>query len=107
VVVRRFLAAVEVLCSHFNDAVETEDPRRPSCGCLAITREQPQSVRIRVLTVVSGVFDKFSDRIHNKLLEMRQCFADVPRTLAPQLETAYFTEENALSARKHDLLSVL
>jgi hypothetical protein len=38
---------------------------------------------------------------------MRQCFADVPRTLAPQLETAYFTEENALSARKHDLLSVL
>jgi hypothetical protein len=42
--------------------VETEDPRCPSCGCLAITREEPESVRIRVLTVLSGVFDKFSDR---------------------------------------------
>jgi hypothetical protein len=33
-------------------------------------------------------------------------FANVPRTLASELETVCFTEENALSARKYDLFPV-
>ena len=35
----------------------------------------------------------------------RDPISDVRRI--PELETAYFTEENALSARKHDLFSIL